>query len=70
MSFMTKTAHPQLTKCPICGGKTEKEETDYYVNIICQSCNLVPTVVNFYSKKRKTDQLKGEINGFNRNNGS
>lgn len=57
---MTKMAHHQLTECPICGEKTEKEETDYYVNIICRSCNVNPIVVNYYSKKRKTDQKGGK----------
>lgn len=47
---------PILNKCPICNNPTKREDDGIHISIICYHCNVLPTIVGFYKKKRKTDK--------------
>lgn len=56
------TPDKRTKECPICEGPVIEEDQGDSVSVICYNCNVAPTVIGYYRKKRKTDSVKkGEI---------
>lgn len=53
---MTLKKDKRIQKCPICEGPIKEEDHGDNVSVVCYNCNVAPTVIGFYTKKRHTDK--------------